>query len=170
MTDVPVKINTSLPYSDLLDTMAQAVLGLLRSKFEGTQVYYGHRAIGAKDSSGPVAIPCLMLEPLKYDSRFVRVQKWHQYFPFTVYFYVIDANREALARRQSAYAAALVKLFSNNAQGTSDGTYYRYSGYWNEAKLGAVDLSPTFTHGDFSEKYIRAGRAPLEIFAESNII
>lgn len=158
-------INTQLDTTNYVDSVAQAIITLLQTNFNGIKAYYGHRPLGEKfwqTGQGQLSFPCFMVEPTRAKAVMPTTGKWDRKTTFNIFFYVLDQNPDKLVTIQTAYMEALVKLFSNNAKddvATASPTYnYKiYSGYWYDSTIEGMQYSPLIAWGDLNAKWIRAG-------------
>lgn len=157
-------ISTTLAYTNYAKQTQDEIMRILGVYFSGVQIYKGIRAIGAKDSNGPIQFPCFMVEDMMPRAQVKSVTKYEREFDWRIQYWLVDTNREQLVDDQHAYLEALIKLFSNNADGSANGTFLANGNFWWKSEMKALAVSRAYIAPDNPGAFMRAGYMDLTTF------
>jgi hypothetical protein len=158
-------IETDLTVVDFATVRSAQIISLLKTHIRAfREVYDGIRPIGLDD----VQFPCAMIETLRQRQAMYSTGKYDIWITYGIWFYIGDSNRDRLKEIQHQMAAALTKLFSNNALGdlnTGNTSKFKSNpGFWITSEMNPIEYSQTigFTRPDYP-KFLRAGMFTLEV-------
>lgn len=161
-----ISIETSLNVIDETSTRGHELIRLIQDKIGFLKGgYYGHRPIGADD----IQFPCVMVEPTRTTAEMYTTAKFDLHWMFSIYYYILEDNRDALVSQQAEVMEALIKLFSNNALddiGSGNSNKYKTNpGFWLSSEMRDMQYSSTFAWArNDRAKWARAGLMTIELW------